>query len=122
SPACFAGDYRACTCTGADRGYQKCRADGDDFEPCLCDGTTPGLDAGEDAGLPDASVDGAADASDGSARGFLEACNVSEDCASGRCERFPGKGRKCTTSCGDAGDGACPPPSIGCSAGICEPP
>ncbi len=49
---CYQGDFRGCTCSGQDIGYQRCRADGSGFDACVCDGTIPGLDAGGGAEAP----------------------------------------------------------------------
>jgi hypothetical protein len=45
-PFCFAGDYRACSCSADTRGYQRCMPSQDGYDVCVCDGKTPGLDAG----------------------------------------------------------------------------
>jgi hypothetical protein len=49
-PTCFAGEYAACNCAGGARGYQVCLASQDAYAACVCDGTTPGLDAGTGTG------------------------------------------------------------------------
>lgn len=47
-PVCHADDYAICTCAdgSASYGYQRCLADESGYGACVCDGTTPGLDAG----------------------------------------------------------------------------
>lgn len=44
---CYEGDRVACSCGGDTFGYARCNASAK-YEACVCDGTTPGLDAGRD--------------------------------------------------------------------------
>lgn len=44
---CYEGDYVACSCGGKTFGYARCN-DRATYDSCVCDGTTPGLDAGND--------------------------------------------------------------------------
>ena len=46
APPCYVGDHLICTCGGPLYGYQACLADESGWGPCVCDGSTPGLDAG----------------------------------------------------------------------------
>ena len=120
---CYRGEYRGCSCelapgaSVAARGYQACAATEDGFGACVCDGTTPGLDGGADAGASDAS-----DAGDGAP--YLAPCSANGACsgADAICFAFGNKGKTCTKRC--AGSSDCPPPSLGCSPtmGICRPP
>lgn len=116
-PACYAGDHRACACAvpaGA-RGYQACLEGGGGYAPCVCDGTTPGVDGS----APDAADDGAPDAT--AKKELLAACEKNEDCASGLCFAFNAKGQRCSKACTSASD--CPAPSPGCNnLGICKAP
>jgi len=120
---CYRGEYRGCTCelapgaSVAAHGYQACTATEDGFGACVCDGTTPGLDGGTDAGGTDAG-----DGGDGAP--YLAACSASGTCsgADAICVTFGNKGKTCTKRC--AGPSDCPPPSLGCSPnmGVCRPP
>jgi hypothetical protein len=74
-PSCFPDEYQGCYCADGGLGYQACAASQDGYAACVCDGTTPGLDAGpppreagtgDGGGRPDAS-DGGHDASDADA-------------------------------------------------------
>ncbi|MBA3818855.1 MAG: hypothetical protein H0X17_08185 [Deltaproteobacteria bacterium] len=49
---------------------------------------------------------------------YLQACTANDDCTSCLCKSF-GHSMVCTKSCG--GDGDCPAPSGGCTAGTCRP-
>ena len=49
-PPCYRGEYQGCSCPNGARGYQACNVTEDDFQACVCDGTTPGVDGGRDAG------------------------------------------------------------------------
>ena len=49
-PPCYRGDYSICTCGGTTYGYQACKADQSGYEACLCNGATPGIDAGCEGG------------------------------------------------------------------------
>lgn len=69
---CYAGDLIACTCNGGATGYATCGASGDyKSSACVCDGTTPGIDAGP-------SLDAANDA-DAAGR----PCTTDADCPNG---------------------------------------
>jgi hypothetical protein len=52
SKPCYLGDYNGCLCADGGYGYQACAPSEDGFGTCICDGTTPGLDAGVDAAPP----------------------------------------------------------------------
>jgi hypothetical protein len=114
-PACYAGDYRACTCPGAPAsGYQACVAT-DGWAACVCDGTTPGVDGK----APDA--DAGAEAAPPAKKALLEACTQNEECETGLCFSFNQKGQRCSKACTSSAD--CPPPSTGCNLqGICKAP
>lgn len=130
-PTCYAGDFRPCSCNGGGRGFQACRAstetdfEGDEYGVCVCDGTTPGVDASAtsrdaagdvavDAGEPDATI------ADAGRLGFLAPCETNEQCETGLCHTFSQKGTFCTKACTLPAD--CPPPSNGCNnQGICRP-
>lgn len=72
-PPCRAGDYVGCTCNDGAHGYAACRPDIEGYGSCVCDGTTPGLDAGP----RDASTDVDAAAGDG------DAADAASDAAAG---------------------------------------
>jgi hypothetical protein len=121
-PSCYAGDSLACACevaTGTVSGYRACDVPRRAYGACLCDGTTPGVDAA--AVLPGPSVD-AADAS--AKRAFLEACAADAECETGLCYPFNAKGMRCTRRCtADTQATACLPPSTGCNnQGVCKVP
>jgi hypothetical protein len=48
---CYPGDYLGCTCPNGQPGFAACANEA--YGQCVCDGTTPGLDAG---GTRDAAV------------------------------------------------------------------
>jgi hypothetical protein len=60
-PTCFAAEYAACSCSVAASGYQQCLASEDGYGPCVCNGRTPGVDAGAGTGAPRDGGDGAAE-------------------------------------------------------------
>jgi len=60
-PTCFAAEYAACSCSATARGYQPCLASEDGYGPCVCNGRTPGLDAGAGTGGHQDGGDGAAE-------------------------------------------------------------
>lgn len=124
-PACYEGDYVGCACepntSGFTRGYAVCRPELGGYGTCICDGKTPGLDAGsastDAASAVDVSVDAAKLA-------LFAPCAKDEECASGKCSSY-GDGRTlCTYACKvetEASD--CPAPSRGCNGqGVCKPP
>ncbi len=115
-PACFAGDYRSCTCDGGAAGYQACKGE-DGYGACVCDGTTPGVDAS----ALEASVDASADAADAGLLPFMSPCTTNEQCDTGLCFPFNAKGPKCSKPCKTNDD--CGPPSTGCNnQGVCKAP
>ncbi len=120
-PACYEGDFISCSCANGARGYAKCQPNEGLYVPCICDGTTPGAKPVDiDAGETDASAEASS-----SKRGFLEPCTTNDDCASGRCQEYPGKGTQlCTNACTQATAATdCPPPSTGCNnQGVCKAP
>lgn len=122
-PACYPGDQLACDCpgeTGKASGFRACDAARRIFGACLCDGTTPGVDAGG-ATVPDGGVDAGPAATK---RGFLEACTTDTDCESKLCFTFAAKGARCTRACKpETAATDCPPPSTGCNnQGVCKAP
>ena len=124
-PTCYAGDAVGCTCAGNLHGYQVCNAGGDGYGACVCDGTTPGLDASAPPSTP--AVDAAPEASvvdGGTKTEFLAPCATGEECASGLCQLFPSKGSFCSNRCtAQTASVDCPPPSPGCNAqGVCKAP
>lgn len=116
---CYGSDYLGCSCPDGGWGYAKCSPLGDFVTAiCVCDGTTPGLDAGPiEAGGTDAAAEAScADAGDG---GYFAPCATNDDCASCLCEKFGDAGR-CTKSCASLAD--CPAPADACtSRGVCRP-
>jgi hypothetical protein len=98
-PLCKAGEFRACNCTDGSAGYQQCRDSEDDYKPCICNGGTPGLDAGVPLPKGDA--------------GYLQPCKTGGDCQSGICGSFPSRGDKCTINCTSSDQ--CAAPSPGCN-------
>lgn len=47
-PTCYDGDYEACPCGDAgNTGLAMCLPSHDGYGACVCDGSTPGLDAGD---------------------------------------------------------------------------
>jgi hypothetical protein len=119
-PPCYRGEYQGCFCANAASGYQACNVTEDGFQACVCDGTTPGLDGGRDAGIVVA-----ADAEGGATTGtYLSLCGPNGECAGegARCFEFPSKGNICTKTCTQAAD--CPAPSPGCTPnnGVCRSP
>jgi hypothetical protein len=113
-PACFVGEYRSCACATGAAGYQRC-VSSDGYGACVCDGTTPGVDA---SALPEASVDAGSDAG---LLPFLSACQTNEQCASGLCFPFNAKGPRCSKACKVNED--CEAPSTGCNnQGVCKAP
>jgi hypothetical protein len=78
APTCYAGEYAACNCAGGARGYQICLASEDGYAACVCDGTTPGLDAGV---AETSAVDAARDGEGGSGGGLHK--DAAEDAEGG---------------------------------------
>ena len=118
-PACYAGDFIACTCSNGARGYAACQPGEGLFVPCICNGMTPGAKSPADAGASDGS------GGTSSKKGFLEACSTDEECTSGLCQEFPGKGAQlCSSPCKqETAATDCPPPSGGCNnQGVCKAP
>jgi hypothetical protein len=114
-PACYEGDFAACTCASNAPGYRHCLVPEETYSACVCDGTTPGvdgsvLDAGEEAeAAPPAKLP------------FMSKCTVNDECESGNCHVFAQEGSFCTHECKDTVD--CPAPSSGCNQrGICKAP
>lgn len=113
-PVCYEGDFSACSCAGAALGYRACVAADQSYGPCICDGTTPGLD-----GSFEASSD--ANSAPTSKLPFMSKCTTNDECESGNCHLFSQQGSFCTKSCKDTAD--CPAPSSGCNQrGICKAP
>jgi len=113
-PTCYAGDFAGCTCSGGALGYQACIASEERYGPCVCDGTTPGLDGSFEAAAP-------AEAGPSAKLPFMSECTTDGECESGNCHTFSQQGTFCTKSCKDTTD--CPAPSSGCNnRGICKAP
>lgn len=128
---CYDQDLITCNCANGAVGYAKCSPAGDfKSSPCICDGATPGIDAGrdssaKDAGSNDGSMndaalvctrDAGADAA-GTKKDF-ETCTTADECDGCRCELFQNQ-HLCTRSC--TGDADCP--GTGCNQrGICRNP
>ncbi len=56
--ACYAGDHIGCPCPNGGWGYAACSPAGDYVNVrCVCDGTTPGIDAAVSSSPVDASFD-----------------------------------------------------------------
>jgi hypothetical protein len=113
-PMCYAGDFAACSCGAGKLGYQSCVAADEKYGPCVCDGTTPGLDGSfEDVGDAGAPT--------GAKLPFMSKCITNEECESGNCHLFTQQGSFCTHGCKELTD--CPAPSSGCNTrGICKAP
>jgi hypothetical protein len=117
SPVCYEGELQACTCAGSKNGYQQCLQAEERYAACVCDGTTPGLDASVDAS--EAAADAASEAS--SKVAFMGVCAKDEDCETGQCHDFAAKGSFCSHACKAPTD--CEPPSGGCNnQGVCKAP
>lgn len=114
---CYGNDYLGCACPDGGWGYAKCSPLGDFVTAiCVCDGKTPGLDAGETPAGEPAEAGGCVDAGDG---GYFAPCTSGEDCTSCVCEKFADAGR-CTKACTSLAD--CPAPADSCtSRGVCRP-
>ncbi len=114
--ACYEGDFAACSCAEGKPGYRSCLAAEERFGPCVCDGTTPGIDGSfEDA------VGSDVEAGSRAKLPFMSQCTTNEECETGNCHLFLQSGSFCTKSCQDVTD--CPPPSSGCNnRGICKAP
>lgn len=121
-PPCYRGEYQGCACANGSAGYQACNLTEDGFQACVCDGTTPGLDGGRDAGVQDAGD--AADVEVEGGAAYLAPCGPNGACAGDGaiCFEFGNKGRVCTKPCTQSSE--CPPPSPGCSPNqrICRAP
>jgi hypothetical protein len=120
---CYGSDYLGCACPDGGWGYAKCSPLGDFVTAtCVCDGTTPGVDAGEvDAGEPDAAegTDAGGCTVDAGDAGYFGLCASNTDCASCVCASFGDAGR-CTRRCISLVD--CPAPADACtSRGVCRP-
>ena len=112
-PVCYEGDRRACSCAEGASGFQTCAPELEAYGPCVCDGTTPGVDGS--APTPDAAPESS------SKIGFLEPCLTNEECETGLCHPFNAKGPRCSQPCKEPTD--CPPPSTGCNnQGVCKAP
>ncbi len=110
--ACYPGDYLECRCDSGERGYSQCNGDGITYGECAFCGTTPGAPASGSGGEGNGG---------GALLGFLEVCELDEQCASNVCHEFPAKGMFCSQACDGPED--CPPPSSGCNMmGICKAP
>lgn len=120
--ACYAGDFRACTCDDGRRGFAACDAAADAYGACASCGLVPGATwtaAGGAGGGGGAG--GAGGATTTTKLGFMETCALDEDCESGICHVYTAKGPRCTLHCQTAAD--CPPPSVGCNnMGFCKAP
>ncbi len=124
---CYPGDYQSCDCAGGAFGYAACSPAGDfRSATCVCDGTTPGVDAGDGRSPERSANDGGACVADdggvdGGRRGYAEACSAAGDCASCLCESFAGLPPICSAPCTTVEE--CPSPSEQCTnRGVCRPP
>jgi hypothetical protein len=109
---CYGEDLVSCTCAGGALGYAKCGPAGDyKSSACVCDGTTPGVDAGactRDGGATDS----------GAFKKDFESCATANECDGCRCELFQSK-QLCTHAC--LSDADCP--LTGCTPrGVCRNP
>lgn len=118
-PPCYRGDFIGCTCDGGRHGYQACRDAEDGYAACVCDGTTPGLDAS----IADASQSEAEASADAGKLSLFSPCTTNEECDSGLCFEFGMGQRICTKPCTAATAATdCPAPSPGCNnKGVCRP-
>lgn len=115
APACYDGEYQACTC-GQAEGYAQC--DAGRYGACDCASGTPGL-GGAAANAVGGS--GGAGGSEPEQVGYMDPCDDDEQCETGLCHPFNAKGPHCSQPCSDPSD--CPPPSPGCNnMGICKVP
>jgi len=104
---CYPGDFVGCACASGARGYAACT--NETYGACVCDGVTPGLDAGRDA-----------TATCGGTKPLFDDCAANAECASCRCETFGTRGR-CTVPCTSVAE--CPAPADVCTnRGVCRPP
>lgn len=120
-PPCYRGDFVGCTCANGAYGYQACRDAEDGYAACVCNGTTPGIDASvADAARADAAPDALVDAGK---RALFASCTTNEECESGLCFEFGMGQRICTKPCTAATAATdCPLPSPGCNnKGVCRP-
>lgn len=112
--SCYAGDYASCSCSEDNVGYRACVVAEGKYGPCVCDGTTPGLD-----GSFEAATD--TDAGVRAKLPFMSQCTRNEECETGTCHTFSQQGSFCTKGCKSTVD--CPAPSSGCNnRGICKAP
>lgn len=111
-PPCYRGDFVGCNCANGAYGYSACTDTEDGYGACVCDGTTPGLDAGPPR---DAAGEAAAKLA------LYAPCTDAAQCETNVCFAY-GDGRSlCTKTC--AGTADCPLPSTGCNGkGVCKPP
>ncbi|MFO0742557.1 MAG: hypothetical protein U0270_42180 [Labilithrix sp.] len=116
---CYGEDLIACTCAGGVPGYATCANGSYRGSPCVCDGTTPGIDAGKDSGTSEAGActrEAGVDDS-GALKKDFEPCANADECEGCRCELFAST-LLCTRSC--RSDAEC---TSGCNPrGICRNP
>lgn len=62
-PECYAGEYAGCTCGNGAPGYAACDPARDAWGTCVCDGTTPGVDASSEEPLEGSAADATPEAS-----------------------------------------------------------
>src|SRR6185437_2476396 len=77
---CYAGDYVSCRCGADSFGYAQCNTV-DAFGPCVCDGTTPGIDAGHPEAGSEAGAPVACKPNTGTKQ-YFDDCAANEECAS----------------------------------------
>jgi len=92
---CYAEDLVACTCAGGAQGYAKCQNGSYKSSVCVCDGTTPGIDASTCSHALDA----------GGFKADFETCTTPDECQGCRCEQVQ-MAQQCTRPC--ASDADCP--------------
>jgi hypothetical protein len=110
---CLPGDFERCTCDDGRDGFSQCDAEGASYGACGRCGQTALGGAGPGGAGPGGTGGGLV--------GFLEPCEVDEDCETGLCHSFNAKGRRCSRPCDDDAD--CESPSPGCNMmGVCKAP
>lgn len=60
---CYAGEYAGCTCDNGAVGYAACDPVRNAWGACVCDGTTPGIDASSEEPVEASVADASPEAS-----------------------------------------------------------